>query len=48
MAGNLNDNAKVVANLHNVGDFEYIVSRHPHGPRPGKPFTATFGLEMIF
>jgi len=45
---NLKENAKIVANLHNVGDFEYIVSRHPHGPRPGKPLTATFGLEMIF
>jgi len=45
---NLNENAKIVANLQNVGGMEYIVSRHPHGPRPGKPFTATFGLEMTF
>ncbi len=45
---NLTKNAKVLANLHNVGDLEYIVSRHPHGPRPGKPFTATFGMEVVF
>ena len=44
----INDNAKIVANLHNVGNSEYIVSRHPHGPRPGKPFTATAGMEITF
>ncbi|VAX35570.1 TonB-dependent receptor; Outer membrane receptor for ferrienterochelin and colicins [hydrothermal vent metagenome] len=45
---NINKHTKLVANLHNVGDLEYIVSRQPHGPRPGKPFTATVGLEMKF
>jgi len=44
----INKFAKIVANIHNVGDLEYIVSRHPHGPRPGKPFTATAGVEIIF
>lgn len=39
---------KVFVNLHNVGDREYIVSRHPHGPRPGAPFTALAGVEIIF
>jgi Fe(3+) dicitrate transport protein len=41
-------NTKVFVNLHNVGDREYIVSRHPHGPRPGAPFTALAGLELMF
>ena len=45
---NITDNAKCVINFHNVGDVEYIVSRHPHGARPGKPFTATFGIDITF
>jgi Fe(3+) dicitrate transport protein len=39
---------KLFLNLHNVGDREYIVSRHPHGPRPGRPFTAYAGVELQF
>lgn len=39
---------KLFVNLHNVGDQKYIVSRHPHGPRPGQPFTALGGLELVF
>ncbi|MFT5387092.1 MAG: Fe(3+) dicitrate transport protein [Candidatus Omnitrophota bacterium] len=44
----VNANARVFANIHNVGDVEYVVSRHPHGPRPGKPFTALAGVELKF
>lgn len=44
----INENTKLFANIHNVADLEYIVSRHPHGPRPGKPFTALAGIEMLF
>jgi len=43
-----NINTKFVLSLHNLFDQQYVVSRHPHGPRPGKPFTAAAGLEMIF
>lgn len=42
------ENTKIFVNLHNVGDQEYIVSRHPHGPRPGRPFTVLAGLELSF
>jgi len=35
-------------NLHNLFDEEYLASRHPHGPRPGKPFTALAGVSMSF
>jgi Fe(3+) dicitrate transport protein len=35
-------------NLHNLFDEEYVASRHPHGPRPGQPFTAMAGVEATF
>ncbi|MCE2391061.1 MAG: TonB-dependent receptor [Proteobacteria bacterium] len=31
----INERARISANLHNLFDEEYIVSRHPIGPRPG-------------
>jgi len=42
------DNAKIFINLHNMFDEEYVASRHPHGPRPGQPFTAIVGIEAAF
>ncbi len=36
------------ANVHNLFDEEYIASRHPYGPRPGKPFTVLAGVEATF
>ena len=33
----LHENVKAVVTFQNIFDEEYIVSRHPHGPRPGKP-----------
>ncbi|MCX7887182.1 MAG: TonB-dependent receptor, partial [Verrucomicrobiae bacterium] len=44
----LNPRAKLIGSIQNVFDEEYIVSRHPHGPRPNKPFTALIGLEVRF
>lgn len=44
----LKENVRLVGNIHNLFDREYMVSRHPAGPRPGKPFTALAGLEMRF
>jgi Fe(3+) dicitrate transport protein len=36
---------KLFANVFNLLDNEYIVSRLPEGPRPGAPLTALVGLE---
>ncbi len=44
----INENTKLLASIHNLTDREYVVSRHPHGPRPGKPFTVTGGIEVKF
>ena len=35
-------------NIHNLTDEKYIASRHPIGPRPGKPFSVTMGIETKF
>ena len=37
-----------IAALQNLLDEQHLASRHPHGPRPGKPFTALAGLEVAF
>ena len=34
--------------VNNVFDAEHLVSRHPHGPRPGAPRTAMVGLTMHY
>lgn len=44
----LKENIKAVLTLQNIFDEEYVVSRHPHGPRPGRPFTALGGVEFKF
>ncbi|MCZ6679640.1 MAG: TonB-dependent receptor, partial [Candidatus Poribacteria bacterium] len=45
---NITDGISAVINLHNITDEAYIVSRHPIGPRPGKPFSASLGIETRF
>jgi Fe(3+) dicitrate transport protein len=35
-------------NLSNITNAKYIVSRHPIGARPGRPFAVGFGLETRF
>ncbi len=35
-------------NIHNLTNQAYIASRHPIGPRPGKPFNAALGIETRF
>ena len=42
----LTDWATLTMNVYNITDQEYIVSRHPHGPRPGRPLTATWGVKV--
>ena len=34
--------------VSNLFDQHYIASRHPHGPRPGPPRLATFGMKYSF
>jgi len=42
----LKQNVKLFGGLHNLFDEEYIVSRQPLGPRPGKPQTWFVGVEI--
>lgn len=44
----LNEDAKVMVGAHNVFDEEYVASRLPHGPRPGKPRFGYVALELNF
>ena len=44
----LKDNVTLLAGIQNLLDDEYLSSRHPHGPRAGKPLYAYFGLEFLF
>lgn len=44
----VSDSTKVLVGINNVFDKEYMVSRHPHGPRPGMPLSAYLGLEVNF
>jgi Fe(3+) dicitrate transport protein len=39
---------KILGGVQNVNDEEYIVSRQPHGPRPGMPLFAYGGFELDF
>ena len=39
---------RVLGGIQNVLGDEYIASRHPSGPRPGKPFFAYVGMEFRF
>jgi Fe(3+) dicitrate transport protein len=42
----LSDKARLFGNLKNMTANEYIISRQPHGPRPGLPFSVMAGLEI--
>lgn len=44
----LKEGVKLIGSVHNIFDEEYLVARHPAGPRPGKPITALAGLEVQF
>jgi Fe(3+) dicitrate transport protein len=39
---------KILGGVQNIGDEEYLVSRQPHGPRPGMPLFAYGGFELDF
>ena len=37
---------RLFANIRNMTNNKYLVSRQPHGPRPGAPLTVMGGLEF--
>lgn len=39
---------KILGGVQNLADSEYLVSRQPHGPRPGMPIFAYGGFELDF
>lgn len=39
---------KILGGVQNLSDEEYLVSRQPHGPRPGMPIFAYGGFELDF
>ncbi|WP_411726554.1 TonB-dependent receptor family protein [Methyloglobulus sp.] len=39
---------KILAGVQNLSDEKYLVSRQPHGPRPGMPIFAYGGFELDF
>jgi len=40
------DKVRLFSNFRNITQNEYIVSRQPHGPRPGMPFSMMGGFEV--
>ena len=44
----LRDGVRLLGGVQNVFDEEYLSSRLPLGPRPGKPRTFYAGLEAKF
>ena len=42
----INNKVRAFANAKNIFDEVYMVSRQPHGPRPGMPFNVMAGLEF--
>jgi Fe(3+) dicitrate transport protein len=42
----LSNKARLFANLKNMTANEYIISRQPHGARPGLPMSIMAGLEL--
>lgn len=45
---NVRDGIRLIGGIQNVTGEEYIVSRHPAGPRPGQRRFAHIGLELEF
>lgn len=45
---NVMKGVKLLAGVQNAGNEEYLVSRQPHGPRPGMPIFAYGGFELDF
>jgi Fe(3+) dicitrate transport protein len=46
MGYQINNKVRAFANAKNIFDEVYMVSRQPHGPRPGMPFNVMAGLEF--
>lgn len=44
--GKVTERTKLFAGIYNLFDAEYIVSRQPHGPRPGLPRSWFVGVEF--
>lgn len=44
----VNDSLTLFATFKNILDREYLVSRHPHGPRGGPPRRFSAGFNMAF
>ncbi|GAB4355788.1 MAG: TonB-dependent receptor [Methylohalobius crimeensis] len=44
----VSDKIRVLGGVQNFTNREYLVSRQPHGPRPGMPLFAYGGFEMEF
>ncbi|MFQ5589409.1 MAG: TonB-dependent receptor domain-containing protein, partial [Nitrospiria bacterium] len=42
----ITENVKLFGGVQNLFDEEYIVSRQPHGPRPGMPLFGYAGIEV--
>ncbi|MZH03661.1 MAG: TonB-dependent receptor, partial [Nitrospinae bacterium] len=42
----INKKVRLFSTFKNITDSKYIVSRQPHGPRPGLPFAMMAGLEF--
>jgi Fe(3+) dicitrate transport protein len=43
-----NDNLRFFANVDNVFDKAYMVSRRPYGVRPGKPQSFSLGVHLTY
>jgi Fe(3+) dicitrate transport protein len=43
---NIKEGVQLFGGIHNLFDEEYIVSRQPHGPRPGAPRLWFVGIEL--
>ncbi|MBC8286702.1 MAG: TonB-dependent receptor [Nitrospinae bacterium] len=44
----INNKVRLFSNFKNITNSSYMVSRQPHGPRPGLPFSMMAGLEVSF
>ena len=44
----IHEHVRLRLSVHNLLDREQMVSRHPEGPRPGRPLAVLGGLEAVF